>query len=159
MSCGPCSGCALVQGAEANREAHNRLHAKLAVLGAVPFFCHEHLADWTDENQLSDVIEAVQGDGEQDITRFRRIGDPPQPVRVCQSWRRQVQQRARLGLYRHELPRRRACAEAALRLLAQATHTDDAELADELFRMAGESVEALVCIDAEERAAIAEEAT
>jgi hypothetical protein len=79
-----CDGCALTKGAAANCEPNNYLKAMIAVLGPIPFYCHEPL-DWEEEMTLHLPPRLLKSMGQ---------------LKPCAGWQREVKELAATGYYK-----------------------------------------------------------
>lgn len=96
----PCSGCALTPGAAANLEPENHLTARICVLGAMPFWCHDQV-DW--QRPMTNAEKRIEV----------RANNAP----ICQGWKREVGKMHERGYYRTHRDARRAFALLALNQL------------------------------------------
>lgn len=119
MSCDrQCDGCAFKPGAAANMEIDNRLRGKLAMLGPIPFYCHDN-DTWR------------QGDREGLKTRreFRASG-----YRICGGWLAAVRELAATGYYNEARLATKVYASTAYENLKAFLASDDPEDKAELMK-------------------------
>lgn len=96
-----CTGCALTPDAAANCEPNNHLKAMIAVLGPIPFYCHEPL-DWEDDLTFHLPARLLKSLGQ---------------LRVCGGWMREVAALAQTGYYKDNPQTTKLIAVGAMRAL------------------------------------------
>jgi hypothetical protein len=102
----PCEGCAFTEGAAANLEPDNALRGRLAVLGAIPFYCHEGV-DW------------------QNPESHKRTNCEIRDQNVCAGWKREVGELAKTGWYKRDGKMAKGFAIAGLGALEIFLNSDD----------------------------------
>lgn len=104
----PCEGCALTDGACANKEPKNQLTARICVRAGIPFYCHTtDVADWHDDIGFKIAI----------LKRQR--------VPICQGWAREVRVLAKTGYFTRARALKRKVGETAIRALNRFVDTDE----------------------------------
>jgi hypothetical protein len=122
----PCQGCALTDGAYANREVHNRLKAEVCVRAGVPFWCNHR------DGKPTEDFDGM-------TRRLHRHLVQTEQLRICEGWRRKTAALARTGWFRGRAPLLHAVGEAAIQtlhaMLGETGDPEKSELATELKRL------------------------